>query len=52
MIHERNEDAGDETGKWEENRPHRKAGEGQPDEGPVPFQAAIRDLEHPGHNRL
>lgn len=48
VVHEGNEEAGDEAGQREQNGPHSEAGEGQPDEGPVPVQAAVRPLEHPG----
>lgn len=47
MVHERNEEAGNEASKREEDCTHSKAGEGQPDEGPVPVKAAVRHLEHP-----
>lgn len=47
MVHERNEEAGNEASKREQNCTHSKAGEGQPDEGPVPVKAAVRPLEHP-----
>lgn len=49
MVHERDEEAGDEAGEGEQDRPHREAGEGQPDEGPVPVpvEAAVQHLEHP-----
>lgn len=48
VVHEGDEEAGDEAGQREQNRPHGEAGEAEPDEGPVPVQAAIRPLEHPG----
>lgn len=48
MVHEGNEEAGDEAGQREQNGPHSEAGEVQPDEGPVPVQASVRPLEHPG----
>lgn len=48
MVHKRNEEAGNEASEREQNCTHSKAGEGQPDEGPVPVQAAIWPLEHPG----
>lgn len=48
MVHEGDEEAGDEAGQREQNCPRDEAGEGEPDEGPVPVQAAVRPLEHPG----
>lgn len=47
MVHEGNEEAGDEASKREKDCTHNKAGEGQPDKGPVPVKAAVRHLEHP-----
>lgn len=48
VVPEGDEDAGDEAGHRQQNRPHGEAFEGQPDEEPVPVQAAVRPLEHPG----
>lgn len=48
MVHQRNEEAGNEASEREQNCTHGEAGEGQPDEGPVPVEAAVRRLEHPG----
>lgn len=48
VVHEWDEEAGDEARQREQNRPHSEAGEREPDEGPVPVQAAVRPLEHPG----
>lgn len=47
MVHERNEEAGNEASKREQNCTNSKAGEGQPDDGPVPVKAEVRPLEHP-----
>lgn len=48
MVREGKEDAGNEASQREQNCTHSKAGEGQPDEGPVPVKAAVWHLEHPG----
>lgn len=47
VVHKGNEEAGNEACQWEQNRPHRKAGEWQLDEGPVPVHAAVGRREHP-----
>lgn len=51
VVDERDEDAGNEASKREQNCTHSKAGEGQPDEGPVPVKAAVWHLEHPGKTK-
>lgn len=48
VVKEWQGDAGDEAGQREQNRSHGKAGEGEPDQGPVPVQTAVRPLEHRG----
>lgn len=48
VVPEWNEEAGDEAGQREQHRQHSEVGERDPDEGPVPVQAAVRTLEHPG----
>lgn len=47
MVHKRNEEAGNEASKREQNGTHSKAGKGQPEKGPIPVNAAVRPLEHP-----
>ncbi len=44
MVNKRNEEAGDEAGYREQNRPDNKAFEREPDERPVPVQTAVRPL--------
>jgi len=48
VVHEWNEEAGDEAGQREQHRRHREAGVLEPDERAVPVQTAVRPLEHPG----
>lgn len=47
VVHQWNEEAGDEAGQRQQHRPHGEAGEREPDEGTVPVQAGVRPLEHP-----
>uniref|UniRef100_A0AAQ4QN52 Ig-like domain-containing protein n=1 Tax=Gasterosteus aculeatus aculeatus TaxID=481459 RepID=A0AAQ4QN52_GASAC len=46
VVHQGEEEAGEEAGQRQQHRQHRQAGEGEPEEGPI--QSAMRPREHPG----
>lgn len=51
VVQHRDEEAGEEGRQGQQNCGHNKAGERQPDQGPVPVHGAVRAVEHPAQKR-